>query len=270
MAGAVASAWREFLQDIKRELSEAEQRRDRYWQRSDQVAAGCQEAAAKLADDLWRERTAAEEVLQQCEVIVREFTARLGRHELDDERCLLLDSRAALGVLSDHLGPAKQRLAELLADNRGSLHQLAMLELRQRHRTTKSLATLEQLDAMDQHEFDEIVFRGLSRGGFQPLLLEPRILTFVGAGARGLVYCANVQRPRHDAVTDARAILSAQREARSRDIGHVLIVTNLMFISSIGNQIFDASDLSMTLLQRPDLQRWIDWGMPLRDVVADA
>ncbi|MGW7605274.1 hypothetical protein [Streptomyces antimycoticus] len=270
MADGIATAWREFHQELDRELAEAERRRDRlYWQHSDQVAVDCQEAAKQLADELWGEQQEAADALKQCEDIVQEFSARLGL-DLDDEQSALLDTRAALGVLNDHLLSARQRLAELISNDQQVLHRVAELEERKRQRASTPRVTIDRLDAMEQHEFDDAVRQALEGSGFQASLREPRVLQVSRDGATGLVFCANVQRPSLDERTDVRMLLTAQRMAKASGVRGVLVVSNLQYVSMPAYRLLQEATPSVRMVQRFALQRWVEWDMPLRNVLVSA
>jgi hypothetical protein len=259
----VASQWSELHKEVDRELREAERRRDRLsWQRSDQVAEGCHDVAKALADELWVERKHAADALKECETITDEFRWRLGVSLTAAEE--VTDARAAVGVLNDQLCSARCRLAELMASDRKSLHRLARLEERKRQRSamTPPATTIEQLDMMEQSEFDDAVRNALEHEGFRVLVREPRVLEVNGPGnLHGLVFCANVQRPARDTETDVRMFLAAQRQARATGIDNLMIATNVRYVSRPALRLLDASDIR--LVQRSQLQRWIEWGLPL-------
>ncbi|GAA2418016.1 hypothetical protein GCM10010388_00950 [Streptomyces mauvecolor] len=265
MAGDVAAAWREFHREIDREYNEAERRRERLsWQRSDQVAIGCHKIAKELADKLWGERSEAEHALVQCKAIVEEFSARLGL-SINDEQSGSQDWRAALDVLSGQLVPAKQRLAKLLSKDQRKLYRLAELERRKRQVASTPVTTIEQLDAMEQHEFDDAVRRAFESDGFHAASLNPRILEISRDGVTGLVFCDHVRFPAPDAQTDVRTIVTAQRLASERDDDSIVVISNLAYISRSANRHCADSSPAIELVQRPELQQWIEWGVPLRN-----
>ncbi|MFE5095957.1 hypothetical protein ACFRCI_37850 [Streptomyces sp. NPDC056638] len=267
MADGTAAAWREFHQELERELAEAKRRRDRLsWQRSDQIAADCYEAAKELADQLWEERQGAAEALKQCEDIAQGFSSRLGLDLFDEERALP-DTRAALAVLNDHLPPARQRFNKLISDDQQVLHRLGKREERKRQSAGKPGLTIEQLDAAEQDEFDDAIRQALERSGFQASSREPRTIEVTSDGETGLVFCANVQHPACDETTDVRVILTAQRLATANGLRGVVVISNLRYISRAANMLCEGTTPSVRLMQRFELQRWVEWGVPLRNVL---
>ncbi|MEU9061744.1 hypothetical protein AB0D13_23495 [Streptomyces sp. NPDC048430] len=263
MAGSVAAAWREFHEELDRDLREAERRRDRLsWQRSNQVADGCRTAAAELADKLWSERHEAASSLDQCEEIATELSARLGLKP-DEDGTGLPDLRAALTVLHHQLVPARQRVQKLRSHDQVELHELAMLEERQRQDASTSAPTLDQLDAMDEGEFDEAIRLALVRAGFQASARGPRAIGVTRDGETGVVFCASVQRPMRDESDGIRMMLRAQRLADGMGFDAVLVISNLRYISLPANRHIEESTPTVHLVQRFELQRWIEWGIPL-------
>jgi hypothetical protein len=270
-AGDVTGAWREFHQELNRELTEAERRRDRMaWQRSSQIAVACHEAAKSLAEELWCERQEAQEALQQCEGIAQEFSTRLGVGHDFEPQGAPPETRAALGVLNDYLLPARQRLTKLLSDDRHELHRLAELEERKRQSGSRPGVTIEQLDAMEQQEFDGAVRQALEHAGLQVFPRGPRILEVSRDGEKGLVFCANTQRPAQDETTHIRMIIAAQRLARASDLDRVLVVSNVRYVSRPAYRLCEEETPSVVLVQRFELQRWIEWGIPLRNGLVSA
>ncbi|MFE5199889.1 restriction endonuclease [Streptomyces sp. NPDC056601] len=268
MAGNITAAWREFYQKADREFEDAGRRRDRLsWRRSDQVAVGCCKAAGDLAAKLWGERQEAAEALEQCEQIAQGFSSRVGLNH--DGQTDLADSRAALAVLNDYLTPARQRFNALLADDCEALHSLARREERKRESAGTLRSTIEQLDSMAQEDFDDAIRQALENSGFQTSSREARVIDVTRGGGKGLVFCANVQNPASSDTTDVRAILTAQRLALSSSLAKVLVVTNQQYISRAADRLTVETSPSIRLIQRFELQQWVEWGMPLRDVLAD-
>lgn len=270
-AGDVTDAWRQLHQELDRELTEAERRRNQTsWKHSSQIAVACHEAAKTLAEELWCERQEAWEALQQCEDITQEFSMRLGVGCDLEEQPALPEARAALGALNDHLPPARQRFTKLLSDDRHELHRLAELEERKRQSRSRPGVTIEQLDAMEQQEFDDAVRQALEHTGLQVSSRGPRILEVSRDGAKGLVFCANTQRPARDETTHIRMIIAAQRLARTGDLARVLVISNDKYISRPAHRLCEEDTPSVVLVQRFELQRWIEWGIPLRNWLVSA
>lgn len=269
IADRITAAWRELHEALDREIHEAERRRDRlHWRQSDQVAVACCHAARELADKLWEERQGANEALAECKDITDRLSSRLGV-ELTGESSEVSDTRAALVVLNEGLQPARQRFDTLISNDQEALHHLAQHEERWRHSTDPGI-TLEQIDGMEQDAFDDAIKQALERSGFQASWRQARVIEVTDDGEAGLVYCANVNRPAREDLTQVRAILTAQRLARQRDLRRVMVVTNQRFISRLANRLMDKTTPSVVLVQRFALQQWLEWGMPLRDVLAAA
>lgn len=269
-ADNVATAWREFKRELDRESTEAGRRRGQTsWQRSEQVAVGCHEAADKLADALWQEQQEAADAAEQCEDIAQELSTWLGV-TFGDEQSELPDTRAALALLNDHLLSARQRLTELMSRDQKELHRLAKLEEKKRQAASARGTTIEMLDAASQPEFDDAIRQALQRLGYQAQSREPRVLEVTRDGATGLVFCANIQRPKYDEANDVRMILTAQRLAKASGFDGVLIVSNLKYVSRPAHRLLQEAPPSVQMMQRFELQRWIEWGMPLRRGVVPA
>ncbi|OIJ95439.1 hypothetical protein BIV24_09170 [Streptomyces colonosanans] len=268
LADDIAAAWRAFHRELAREYTEAGRRRDNLaWQRSDQIAVDCHKAADELADKLWDEQQEAADALRQCQDIVQEFTTRL-ELRLDDDQGDL--TRAALALLNDHLPPARQRFTALMSNDRQELHTLATLEERKRRAASTQCTTIEQLDAMEQHEFNVTVLQALKRSGFQVHSRGPRVLEVSRDGGEGLVYCAHVQHPGHNETTDVRTMLTAQRLAETRGFPGVLLVTNLRYLSRPAYRLLQEWDDNFRIVQRFDLQQWLGWDVPLRSLLGSA
>nr|WP_172682184.1 hypothetical protein [Streptomyces violaceoruber] len=156
-----------------------------------------------------------------------------------------------------------------MANDRQALHQLAEREDRIRHRATQPGPTILQLDAMSPDQFDLAVRQALEQSGFKTALRGPRTIEAATRdGALGLIFCASVQNPAPDATTDVRAILTARRLAAALELG-VLVISNLKFISRPANSLLNETT-SVRLVQRLQLQEWIEWGVPVQDVLVSA
>ncbi|MFJ4007713.1 restriction endonuclease [Streptomyces sp. NPDC090023] len=267
-ANRTTAAWREFHAELDREIKDAERRRDSSTWNNDQVAVGCRAAAGLLADKLWTERQGALESLTECEAITTRLSRRLGITLIDDS-CDTTDARAALAALNDYLVTARQQLTTLLTEDRAALHSLAWREVRKHNRTSELTPTITQIDAMDQNAFEDAVQQRLERSGFRVTSRQSKALFVTRKGERGLVYCVTVPAAETDIPTPVREIAAAQRLAESRELSAVLIVTNQRFISQPAERYRLEANPSVELMQRTDLQRWIEWGMSLREALAE-
>ncbi|MFC8793363.1 hypothetical protein [Streptomyces cinereoruber] len=229
MASDLADAWREFHRQLDRETTEAQNRRDRQiWEVSDQVGESARAAAKDLAEKLWPERYEAREALEECERVAEKFGSRLGMDHGDE----LPGLRTVLAVMSDQLELANERLSELMSKDKEELHELAQLEQRRREPEAGGGVTLEQLDKMEQAEFDLVIQGALERSGFQVTSSEPAVLEATdSAGGAGLVICLNSQNPARDEKTNVEQIAKAQRLAEEHGAVSVLLISNLRYLS---------------------------------------
>lgn len=268
MANRITVAWREFHAELDRETKDAERRRDSSTWNNDQVAVGCRAAARLLADKLGEERLGAGESLTECEAITERLGRRMGVSLVDDSSDTT-DTRAALAALNEYLVAARQQFATLLAEDRAALHSLARQEVLKRERARELAPTITQIDAMDQDAFDDAVQQKLEHSGFRVTSRQPKALLVTRKGKRGLVYCVTVPVAETDVPTQVREIAAAQRLAKSQDLSVVLVVTNQRFISRPAEKYRAEANPSVLLMQRTELQRWIEWGMPLREALAE-
>ncbi|MEU9418432.1 hypothetical protein [Streptomyces sp. NPDC048272] len=262
IADEVAAAWRELHEDLKREVRDAERREGRLgWKRSDQVAIDCHAAAGELLTGLREESRSAAEAVEHCAELTGEFQDCLGL-DLKVRRDTLADVRIALAALNDDLPAARERFRELLNGDRTELQELADLE---RTRLDATGPTLQQMDEMQQDQFDAIVRAAMERSGFQALQRAPRVIEVFRDDAKwGLVYCAHTHNPGPEGKIDVRDLATAQRLATDGDFNGVLMVSNLQYISRAGLRYIPGMTCSVKRMHRFELQQWIEWNMPLR------
>ncbi|MFG3532777.1 hypothetical protein ACGF8B_39630 [Streptomyces sp. NPDC047917] len=269
IADDVAQGWSELHMRLHRECTDAEKRRDRLLrQRSDQIASGCHAAASELADELREELQGAAEALMQCAAIRERFSKRLGL-DLDSDGGLPPDTRAALGVLDDQLHSAKERFGALVSRDREALHRLAERERYKRRSASTPGRTMSHMDALNQDGFDSVIQQALECSGFQAIRRGPRVIEATRNGARSLVFCANVLYPSAHGTTGVRMILTAQRVAAADAFQRLLVISNLPFISRPADRIMEERTPSARLMQRNELQQWVEWGIPLRNVLEE-
>ncbi|MFI8966972.1 hypothetical protein ACIGO8_33235 [Streptomyces sp. NPDC053493] len=260
LAGDLVTAWRQLYQELDREMHEAQRRRDGLsWQEGDQVGVSSRAAAEDLAEKLLAERHEAQQALKECERAAEKFAHRLGTHHSDDLTVL----RTVLSVLNDQLQSAKKRLSALLSTDKDELHGLAELEQRRRAGTG---TTLEQLDQMEQSDFDRLIQQALERSGFTIVTAESKVLEVAREAFKGIVFCDHARNPASGQATDIEAIVAAQRSALDRGYSSVLVVSNLQFISHPAHRLTASSQPDVEMIQRFDLQKWIEWGEPFDDV----
>ncbi|MFF2902422.1 hypothetical protein [Streptomyces sp. NPDC057966] len=267
IADDAAQGWRRLLQHLHRERTDAKRRQDELaWQRSDQIGGGCYEAASRLADELKNEQQGATEALMQCEAIRERFNKRLGL-DLDGEEGIPPDTRAALAVLDDQLQSAKERLDALVSRDRETLHQFAERERYKRQSARTPGWTIAHADALGQDEFDDVIRETFERAGILTTRLGPRAIEITKNGTTGLAFCANVQNPGPHETIDVRMILTAQRLASADNFQALLVISNLRHASRVASRIIEDRTPSARLMQRHGLQRWVEWGMPLRSAL---
>ncbi|MFF8604096.1 restriction endonuclease [Streptomyces sp. NPDC015232] len=260
LAGDLVAAWRQLHQELDRETHEAQLRRDgQPWQWWDQVGVSSRAAAKDLTEKLSAERYEAQEALKECERVAEKLAHRLGTHHSDD----LIVLRTVLSVLNGQLQSAKKRLSDLMSTDRDELHRLAELEQRRRAGTG---TTIEQLDKMEQSDFDRVIQQALERSGFTIVTAEPKVLEVAREAFKSIVFCDHAKRPASEQATDIEAIVAAQRFALERGYSSVLVVSNLRFISHPAHRLTESSQPGVEMIQRYDLQRWIEWGEHFDDV----
>ncbi|MEU8764602.1 restriction endonuclease [Streptomyces sp. NPDC048659] len=267
MAGDLTAAWRELHSRLDRETKEAERRRDRQsWETFDQVGVGTRTAAQELADKLWSERYEALEALEECERVTEKLGECLGMDYGDEQAGL----RTVLAVLNDQLQLANERLGDLISADKAELHGWAKLEQHRRNAAVRTGVTLEQLDKMDQQEFDRAIQDALERSGFHVTSNKPAVLEVSRETETGLVICANSRNPARDQKTDIERIVDAQRLAEERGASGVLVISNLRYVSHPAHRLLQDVKPKIRLVQRFGLQQWIEWGMPLSTVSRSA
>ncbi|MER5747165.1 restriction endonuclease [Streptomyces sp. NPDC002225] len=267
VASDLTAEWRELHRKLDRETTAAEGRRSRNsWDTSDQVGESTRAVAKDLADELWSERYEAREALKECERVAEKISGRLGMDHSDERT----DLRAVLSVFKDQLQLANERLSDLLAKDKAQLHGLAELEQHRRALGARTGVTLEQLDKMDRQEFDRVIEDALERSGFKVTFNGPAVLEVSRGTGTGLVICANSQNPDCDQKIDVEQVVNVQRLAEEREVGTVLLVSNLRYFSHPAYRLLQELKPDITGIQRFELQRWIEWGMPLSTVVGSA
>ncbi|MFI8164089.1 hypothetical protein ACIF6I_33405 [Streptomyces microflavus] len=263
LAEELTGEWREFCFQLDRELRDAEQRQSVLrWRLDDQVADLCHTYSSKVADALGDEHFWAEQSLSQCEQIAHELSGRLGL-KLGDEYEACRDTHLSLGILSAQLETARQRVDKVMGRYRRKSHALAEVEeLQQRD---AAAPTLTQLDAMTPDQFDEVIREALERSGFRTKSCGPRLTEISREDETRLVYSDHVQDPKADETTDLRSMVRAQRAAEASGFDAVLTITNLKYISHPAQRHIENTAPTVHLVQRRELQRWVQWEMPLEN-----
>ncbi|MEU6621934.1 restriction endonuclease [Streptomyces litmocidini] len=266
IADDLVLAWQRFRQEIEREEQEAQLRRDKNRWELDQVAILAREAADKLLKGLAEEGFEAGEALAECEQTLQALRNRLGKSP-DYEQDRLSDLRTVLSVLSDQLPLAKQRLAALLTKDRERLYPLAELEQRQRQAPIETCIPLQQIDNMKQDHFEQVVRQALERSGYRIVSAEPKAFEVARDAFNGIVFCDHARHPAPHQTTSIEQIAAAQRLAAERDYSSVLVISNLRFISHPAHRLTESREPTVEMIQRFDLQRWLEWGEPMNDLV---
>ncbi|MFI0020307.1 hypothetical protein [Streptomyces griseus] len=261
LAEGLTEEWREFCAHLQREQDGAKKRRNLLaWTSDDQLADHMGERASKVADALGEEHYEAEQCLSQSKQIAQEASDRLGLGPGEgDEACR--ETRVSLGILAAQLEAARQRVDQLMSEYRVKAHDLAELEAL--HQRSTHTPTLAQLDAMTSDQFDEVIRKMFERSGWVTKACGPRITEISRADEKMLVYSAHVQNPKVDEASDVRSMVRAQFAARAAGFDAVLAITNLKYISHPADRYTEETDLTVQLAQRSELQRWIQWEMPL-------
>lgn len=266
IADDLALAWRQFRQEIEREKQEAQLRRDKTRWQVDQMSVLAHEASDKLLKELAEEGYEAEQALAECEQALQALRGRLG----ESPRCeqdRLSDLRAVLSVLSDQLPTAKQRLATLLSQDMKRLHPLAELEQRQRQAPIETCIPLHQIDDMKQDDFEEVIQQALERSEYHIVSAAPKTFEVAREAFSGIVFCDHARHPAPNQSTGVEQIAAAQRLAAERGYSSVLVISNLRFISHPAHRLTESREPGVEMIQRFDLQRWLEWGEPLNDLV---
>lgn len=263
LAEELTANWRDFCAQLSREVSDAETRQAKLtWQfYDDQVADRCRTYASKVADKLSGEHFEAQEALQQCHDMAEEIGGRLGLRR-EGTVAPQGDTQLSLGIFHAQLTDAQVRVGKIMGRYRQKSHELAMLEERQKRGTTTP--TLTKIDAMTSDQFDEVIRQALRRSGFQTTDRGCRITEISRGTKKELVYSAHVQQPKHNEATDLRSMVRAQHVAEAEGFDDVWAITNLKFISTPAKRHIEETAPTVRLVQRPELQRWIQWEMPLR------
>ncbi|MFF9378885.1 hypothetical protein ACF1BB_30750 [Streptomyces griseoluteus] len=266
IADDLVLAWRQFRQKVEREKQEAQRRRDKARWQLDQVAVLTHEAADKLLEKLAEEDFEAGQALAECEQALHALRSRLGKSpRYDQDR--LSDLRTVLSVLSDQLPMAKERLAALLAQDSKRLHPLAELEQRQREAPIETCIPLHQLDDMKQDDFEKAIRQALERSKYHIVSTAPKAFEIAREAFKGLVFCDHARHPAPNQCTGVEQIAAAQRLATERGYSSVLVISNLRFISHPAHRLTEGREPGVEMIQRFDLQRWLEWGEPLNDLV---
>ncbi|WP_405785865.1 restriction endonuclease [Streptomyces sp. NBC_01367] len=267
IAVGLAREWRSFLEQVTRERTEAEHRRDSNAYRSpDQVTEVTWQVARKLVKHLGAEEFEAQHALAECEAAAGVFGSQLGKDlRLQEER--LSDLRAALSGLRSQLSGAKKRLDSLLEKDRKRLRQIAEIEMLKRQASTDAGTSLHQLDQMTQQDFEQAVREATQRSGFEVVHYEPRMIEVKRGGSKGIIFCEHGRHPTRDEYTSIEQIVTAQRLASERGHSSVLVITNLRFVSHPAHRFMQGRHPKVQLVQRFELQRWIEWGVPLDSLV---
>ncbi|MFJ4858663.1 hypothetical protein [Streptomyces sp. NPDC088730] len=262
LAEELTANWRDFCDQLSREMNDANARKARLsWQfDDDQVADRCQTYASKVADKLSDEHFEAQQALQQCHDIAREIGGRLGL-KADRRDAHQDDTQLSLGIFHAQLAAAQARVEKIMGRYRQKTHELAKLEEHQKRGA--ATPTLTKLDAMTSDQFDEVIRQAFGRSGFQTTDLGCRITEISRGTEKALVYSAHVQQPEHKEITNLRSMVRAQRAAEAAGFDAVWAITNLKFISHPAHRHIEETVPAVHLIQRPELQRWIQWEMPL-------
>lgn len=263
LAEELTANWRDFCAQLSREMNDAETRQAKLsWQfHDDQVADRCRTYASKVADKLSDEHFEAQQALQQCHDIAEEVGGRLGLRT-DRRGAPRGDTQISLGIFHDQLEAAQARVGQVMGRYRQKSHELATLEEHQKQGTTTP--TLTELDAMTSDQFDEVLRQALRRSGFQTTDRGCKITEISRGTKKELVYSAHVQKPKYRETTDLRSMVRAQHVAEAAGFDAVWAITNLKFISTPAKRHIEETAPTVRLVQRPELQRWIQWEMPLR------
>ncbi|MFF7780370.1 restriction endonuclease [Streptomyces tanashiensis] len=266
IADDLVLTWRRFRQAIEREKQEAQLRRDKTRWQLDQVTVLAHEAADKLLKELADEVLEAGQALAECEQALQALRNRLGKSP-HYEQDRLSDLRTVLSALSDQLPTAKERLAALLTMDIERLRPLAELEQRQSQAPIETSVPLHQIDDMKQDDFEQVIRRALERSGYHIVSAAPKALEVAREAFNGIVFCDHARRPASNQSTGVEQIAAAQRLAAERGYSSVLVISNLRFISHPAHRLTESREPAVEMIQRFDLQRWLEWGEPLNDLV---
>ncbi|MFF3726937.1 hypothetical protein ACFYYM_31735 [Streptomyces erythrochromogenes] len=210
--------------------------------------------AKDLADKLTDEQYEAQLALEECGRVAEKLAHRIGTKHCDDQA----DQRTVLAVLNSQLQSVNSRLNSLLSKDRDNLQRLVELEQRSRAATG---TTLKQIDEMEQGEFHRITQQTLERDGSTTVAAGPKTLEVTCEGVK-------LKRPQRGRSTDIEAVVASQRIAAERGYSFVLIVRNLRFISQPAHRFSESRRPDVEMIQRFDLERWIEWGDPFDELGA--
>ncbi|MGW8355565.1 hypothetical protein [Streptomyces wedmorensis] len=170
------------------------------------------------------------------------------------------DLGTALSALSDQLSMAKDRLATLLAKDSMRLHPLAELEQRQRAAPTETRTPLHQIDDMKQDDFEQVIRQALEWSEYHIVSAAPKAFEVARDAFKGLVFCDHARHPALKQCPGVEQIAAAQRLAAERGYSSVLVISKLRFISHPAHRLTEGRAPAVEMIQRFDLQRWLEWG----------
>ncbi|MFH9944424.1 restriction endonuclease [Streptomyces murinus] len=260
---------------VKTELDQAE-RRMRTFKQSTPTSFECTEVARKTAIKLRAEHFQAEKQRDQIAETWREMRNHFGMPAQIRE-LYLTGQDPEPSPLDEHiklvraLPDAKDRIKQILADDRDLIHELAIREAEFIAFTkTDDSLSLDDIDAMDYAQFEFAVARLARRDGFT--------IERAGGGAGDLG--ADVIATCPDGTT--RIVIQCKHGSRKTTVGspaiqrlngtarpvhkadHVVAVTNGSF-SQPADKF--ARSQNIILIDRQLLGRWATWGTPLSEVL---
>ncbi|MFE9468766.1 restriction endonuclease [Streptomyces virginiae] len=263
IAETICKAWEDHAAWLCKEMDEAKHRSQSRFFHWDQVSIDCRAAASDIQESLEIELVEAKQALAEATLLSSEISGHFGldleaRAQAEKARGYTLDT---LAILRNQLEQAQSRLADLLAQDRRRLHDLAITESFKR-RAERTL-TLTQIDQMSATAFRELVQRLLANDGHPVVTAGHSLLASVGSGRRISITVKHVRRSQagglpNDAV-GTFVLHKAYRAAVSADT-EAIVVTNGTITQPA---LRYAAANQVRLIDRSKLQRWAEWGEPM-------
>ncbi|MFJ9777149.1 restriction endonuclease [Kitasatospora sp. NPDC101157] len=277
IAQRVATGWHQHADRLGREKEESARRKGPvytyYFTLADQwrarIPKACQDAAGALHEQIASELEEADEAVAECEQALFELTRWLGL-SLDDRqaaqrsRGFVLDE---LAPLDDQLQQARERLAQLLADDREKLHELALQDRYQRqHAATNAKNSLADIDRMAPEVFAQLVQDLLEAEGCTALdtwTEETSTIVMRTAGGHTVAFSAHhLAEPAFGSKRNLPlAALRRARHAAAQGGAEAVVIAVNGHLTLPAYRYAEANPV--ILLERGDLEAWAVWGRPL-------